>query len=401
MATILFAWELGGGLGHLLPFVPVAARLCERGHRVAAAVRELPRAYPVLAGLGISCLQAPVKMGGIPNRIDPLRTLAHVLHNMGYADPGELRALAEAWRDLYRLVEPDLVLCDHSPTALLAARDFEAKRAVIGTGFCCPPDVYPLPDLRPWHQDELPERVRDDEDRVLAHVNQVLVSWEQPGLERLSQLYSQVDETFLTTFPELDHYPDRGEAEYWGVWPASGGEAPIWPSDQGRRVFAYLHAFGGLPRLLELLSQSTCSTVVYTDVVDPELERRFESATLRFENSRLDLAAVGRECDLAILHGGHSTTASMLLAGKPILQIPFQVEQNLTSIAVVRLGAGLVVQPSKFEELRSKLTTILDPEKHAQFAEAARRFAAQHADFDPQRQICRVVDRVEELASSS
>ena len=187
----------------------------------------------------------------------------------------------------------------------------------------------------------------------------------------------------------------RGQAEYWGVWPAPGGEAPKWPGNQGKRVFAYLHAFRRLPRLLELLSQAACSTLVYTDVVDPDLQRRFESATLRFENRRLDLAAVGRECDLAILHGGHSTTASMLLAGKPILQVPLQAEQNLTSIAVVRLGAGLVVQPSEFEEVPSKLATILDLEKHAQYAEAARRFAAQHADLDPQRQIHRIVERLE------
>jgi UDP:flavonoid glycosyltransferase YjiC (YdhE family) len=140
---------------------------------------------------------------------------------------------------------------------------------------------------------------------------------------------------------------------------------------------------------------------VYTDDVDPELQRRFESAAVRFEDRRLDLAAVGQECDLAILHGGHNTTASMLLAGKPILQIPLQAEQHLTSIAVVRLGAGLVVQPSAFDEIPSKLRAILEPEKHVQYAEAAQRFAAKHAGFDPRRQICRLVERLEELAASS
>jgi len=116
MATILFAWELGGGLGHLVPFVPVAERLSSDGHHVVASLRELPRAHAVLRDTAVACLQAPVRRGGSADRIDPLRTLAHVLHNMAFANPDELRALAEAWRNLYRFVQPDLILFDHSLT---------------------------------------------------------------------------------------------------------------------------------------------------------------------------------------------------------------------------------------------------------------------------------------------
>lgn len=44
MATVLVTWELGGGLGHLLPLEPLVRGLSERGHRVAVALRDLSRA---------------------------------------------------------------------------------------------------------------------------------------------------------------------------------------------------------------------------------------------------------------------------------------------------------------------------------------------------------------------
>jgi len=39
--TILFTWELGAGLGHIMEIAPLVAAMCERGHRVYAAMRDL------------------------------------------------------------------------------------------------------------------------------------------------------------------------------------------------------------------------------------------------------------------------------------------------------------------------------------------------------------------------
>ena len=44
MATILLAWELGGGLGHFMNLRPVAEGLARRGHRVVAVLRDLTSA---------------------------------------------------------------------------------------------------------------------------------------------------------------------------------------------------------------------------------------------------------------------------------------------------------------------------------------------------------------------
>jgi len=395
LATILVTWELGGGLGHTVRLAPVLRGLRERGHAVFAALRDLSRVDATYHDIGITCLQAPLKTRKSANHIEPARTFTHILHNVGFGDLPELRALSRAWRNLYALVRPDLILFDHSPTAILAARGLPAKRAVVGTGFCCPPDESPFRDLRPWLPDDS-ERLARDEQRVLQQVNRLLAEWELALLDRLSQFYAEVDESFLCTFPELDHYPGRRNATYRGAWWEKGGKPPVWPEGEGRRVFAYLKRFPSLPKLLEQLAHAANPTVLLVDGVDRSVLDRYQSSTLRFEHRRLDMARVAAECDLAILNGGHGSTAAMLMHGKPVLEIPILLEQLVTSRAVNRLGAGLGASLNDSQQIGGNLTAILTGDEYAQ---AARRFAAKYADFDPDQQIESMTRRLDELVA--
>jgi len=394
MANVLLAWELGGGLGHLVNLLPLAKNLRERGHCVVAALRDLSRVNEVFQGHDVTCLQAPIKTRIDDNRFDPPRTFSHILYNTGFGDYDELCSLATAWKNLYDLVRPDLIVFDHSPMALLAARGSKAKRALIGTGFFCPSDTYPLPNLRPWMGNQDAARLCADEDRVLSNVNRLLKRWGQPPLERLSQLYSQVDENFLATFPELDHFPERKATTYWGAWPNIGGTIPSWPAGNGKKVFAYLKPFPTLPSLLALLCHLQCPTVVYADGIDQETQSRFRSRTLRFVAERPDLKETAKQCDLAVLNGNHGTTVSMLLAGKPTLQVPVTLEQALLSSAVVRMGAGLGASPVNLQEVQTGLFTLMNSSNEAQ---AAQRFMQRHADFDDRAQIAKMLSRSEEL----
>jgi hypothetical protein len=45
MATLLYAWELGGGVGHLANLLSLARGLCERGYRVVASLRDLSQVH--------------------------------------------------------------------------------------------------------------------------------------------------------------------------------------------------------------------------------------------------------------------------------------------------------------------------------------------------------------------
>ena len=135
MNMILLTWELGAGMGHLANLAPLAAGFVERGHRVVAALSDLSHADQAFAGLPVSFLQAPSRARPAGRGDNRARTFAHILRDHGFADAGELRTRVEAWRNLYESVHPDLVVFDHSPTALLAARGLPLRRVLIGTGF--------------------------------------------------------------------------------------------------------------------------------------------------------------------------------------------------------------------------------------------------------------------------
>jgi hypothetical protein len=392
VGTILMAWELGGGLGHVMQLQPLAAGLAAKGHRIVAALKDLSHAKSVF-GDSVSCLQAPLRTRKVADPFRPPMTFAHILHTAGFGDADELTALGEAWRNLYRFVRPDVIIFDHSPTALLAARGYSARRIVLGSGFCCPPDTYPFPNLRPWRESD-PQRLRQDEDQLLANANQALKSWDQPPIQRIGQLYSEVDETLLLTFKELDHYTHRGAARYWGAWPQRGGKSPQWPPRAGRRIFGYLKPSPSLPALLNLLARLEFPTIVFIDGIPEESQNRFSAPTLVLENEPLDLEQVARECDLAILNGGHGGTVAMLMAGKPIFQIPIYLEQGLLARAVVRLGAGLEAPFNQAEQVTATFQQMLHSDK---FRNAAGTFASRYADFDSANQLQIILARVEEL----
>ena len=393
MATFLYAWELGGGLGHVLPFRPVARALLAKGHRVVAALREQKHAARGFGDLGIRCLQSPYKSWRTDDRIEPLLTFAHILHNTGWSRASDIHTLTTAWRAVLDDVRPDVVICDHSPTMLLALRGRGLKHCTFGTGFCAPPEETPLPNLGPWLQGD-PSKLHRDEAHVLQVANEVLAAAGQPPLTRVTQLYGEADEQILTTFAELDHYPDRRNARYDGWWPVGAGEAFAWPPSTGPKIYAYFKEFPAIGEVVKFMHERAGPAVIFAPGLLDKL-RPFASASLTVTETPLDLQQVAREADLVLHHGTHGTTAEMLLAGKACLSIPLTMEQAILARRVAHIGAGASAAGNNAAEIMRAIDAMLQTDR---YADAARRFAKCNAWLDPIKALAEVVERLEKLA---
>jgi len=422
---VLLTWELGAR-GHLAAMLPLAWDLDRAGYNVQLMVRDVVGAGSVSGPAMEWSLAAPRWPRPAPHPPPP--TYSHLLLQLGYNNYVHLEFMARVWRDTMSMLEPDLIVFSHSPTALLASRALHCRRALIGPGLSCPPEnsteAHPQ---APWalFSSNATAAVRSDtlvaaERRLLERMNRVLDEWRLPPLEHPGQLFSDVDETFLTTFPELDPFPGRRSAGYWGpvllgaglggnlppewrdapfAFPQfnalrTGGETPDWPDIPGRRIFACLKPCPALSETLTALADAGHPTVVYVEGIESAVRRRFTSPSLRFFSEAPNLRLAARDCALAVVHGAHAETVALLLAGRPLLLVPPSREQRLTAEAVERLGAGAVPPAETPGAVRRGLEALLGDDRYAM---AARRYSDRYAAFDPERQRRNVLARAQEL----
>lgn len=397
MSRILFAWEFGAGMGHLGYFLPVAIELRQRGHEVRFVVTQTGQAARLLSRFDFSWFQAPTRAEQVGVAAHPPLSYADIMLRFGYHDRDDLNGLVTAWREILKLARTDLLIADHSPTALLAARTLQLPTMLYGSGFFIPPRQTPLPNMRPWMP--LPEQqLWNIESKVLDTVNHILATHRRPRLDRLSALF-EVEEDAILSFPELDHYECRGDARYWGVIPSAGaGVQPQWPDVPGPRIFAYLRPeVVHLLPLLEALYLLRLPTVAYCPGIDQNLLQRHAALHLHFSTEMLDMRSLTAEAHVIVSYAAYASVLSFLLAGKPAFSLPFHLEQYLFARRIEMLGAGLLMDPEKPPvDLALKLQRVV---QDAFFARNAQAFARKYAAFSQKTVVGNIVRRIEELSA--
>jgi hypothetical protein len=394
MSTILFAWEMGTGLGHLTRIQPIASQLVALGHRVSLAARELGPAFRLFGGSTIPIFQAPIETA--PRARTPTaETFAHILFNCGFAEPADVAGREFAWRNMFDAIQPDLVVADCSPTALLAAHCAGVKRVAIGTGFECPPDVVPLPSLR-----QLTGQAYADfeiEAAVLQNINLVCKRYGALSLERASKLYYGERSPILLTYEDLDCYAPRVDAKYWGAINFSNGVEPDWPEGVGPRVFAYMLEHEFTPAVVGWLSEKGWPTITVGGRECLAKSRHLLSSSVRLPDGPLDSKLLAEQCDITVCYSGHGTICQTLLAGKPLVILPTTVEQYVHAARVAKLGAGEMGQVGNLNQVSS---IIQEVSANSAYTLAAKNFAAQNSHPSAQSVAQQVVAHLHALIAS-
>ena len=382
MAHVVMCWELGGDLGHVARLKPLAEALTTRGHRVSFILRETLPAERLLDPKRYRWLQAPLQNDPVPDPMTPTRSFSQVLHNTGFHKREALLGHLRAWRNLFTALKPDLLVFDHSPTALLASRGLKTRRVLLGTGFGIPPQTTPLPAFDSGDQTD---GLAAAEAQVLSMTNSVLAKLGEPPLACIADIY-HAQASLLFTYPELDHYPQRQGGEYWGPAQQDVGAAPSWPELPGRRVFAYLKPFKTLPALLQTLKDAGHPTLVYLGKGAEQERKQFEGGTLRFTDRPVDLTQATAQAESVLCHAGHGTVSASLLAGKPLLLLPLNLEQHMLGQRVVQAGAGLMAPALAPEGMRQKFTRLMaEPAFTAAAQNFGERLAAHKVEPIPTR----------------
>jgi len=390
MKRIEFCWELGAGTGHVTTLLPIAAAMKVRGHSVRFLLRNVSAAADLAGAEQIPRAGAPIWNG---EHIFPQpRNFGEILLNFGYHDPQPVRQLIAAWRE--RLQGCDAMIANVAPAAHLACRTLYIPRFEISQGFHAPPTVMPSPPLRDWEVHPRSELQAADH-RVLHAINTALADYGVAPLASIGEIMAEG--SMLLTYPELDIYPERGPSEYFGITNTGEGAAvPVWPeaSPGTPRLFAYLyHYYDRIEALVAALDRSGLPTLAFCRGLPQALKDQYGQGTLRFSDEAMSVSRLLPQCDAVVCHGSHQMTAQALLAGKPVLLAPTQLEQFLIMRRVVRQGTGLGIAPdADAPDFNAALRALVTMPTYAQ---RAREFMQRYAGHDRDTALATIIARVE------
>jgi len=382
MSSILFAWELGANYGHLARDLPVAERLRAAGHVVSFAVSDTRTAVELLVPRRLPFVQAPLALR--PVRLaHPPANYAELLLAEGWGDRYSLLGRVKAWQALIALIQPSLIVADHAPTVLLAAYCCGSPSIAMGSGFEIPPDVSPLPSIRPW--EEIPEaRLMQSETLILDCLNRLPIMPGGKFLKRLADLMPP--SPVFTTFAELDHYGARDGANYVGsIYGMAAANAICWPEGVGdtRRIVVYLRPNQRTTEtVIGILSTMKANVICAVPGADKSFVSKYASAHLRIVPNPVHLRALLDGADVLIGYGSSGVIAESLLAGVPLLMIPQTVEQYLGARRVEMLGAGVILG-----QQRSRTDIEMGLEKlfaSPSYRHAAESFSAKYRSITPE-----------------
>ena len=332
MATVCFAWEIGEGLGHLKKIQILGQGLEARGHRIVVIAKALRSVRPILPAHW-PVFQAPIhrdapgEQGG--RRQTP--TYAHILAKIGYRSPESLRPLVDGWTTLFEVIRPDLVICETSPTAGLAARG-RWPVVHVSNGHTLPPDHSPyfktLVTGVEWRQGH---------DRVCKAVQEVLRDTDRPAISALPEIFSG-ELRIIDTLPEIDRYHEIRRDPLVGVLE----ELPEPSSSRMlKQVFAYLTpAYTQMEPLCEAIAWHADRMSVYFSGGTCPVGTFLRTRGATVHDAPQPFTQIMPASRVILSHATMQTTLSALAAGRPHIMLPRHQEAETTAAIAEDLGVG-------------------------------------------------------------
>jgi hypothetical protein len=287
-----------------------------------------------------------------------------------------------------------LLIADHAPTAILAARTLGIPVVLSATGFDNPPR-YDL-STDPITQQPVERTVTDN-------INKVLESYSCPAIDTFTDLYN-VEGPGMLTCRDLDHYGDvRTDGLYWGTpcYPSIPAIAANWPNVSGPKAFVYFDRVNqDALSVIHQLEVLAIPSIVHNPSLSNDRVVEFnKSITVLVTNTPVDLAQMQKEATIAITFGGAGLQSAFLHTGKPVLLFPQQPEQRMASKRVVDMGAGIALDG---RITKTDISASIGPSierliSDKSYTEAAKAFAIRNAQYTHEHAIENIANVIRSL----
>jgi hypothetical protein len=372
----LLTWEIGGG-GHFQPTLRLAAALKRLGLHVDFAALRL-HTVPATDKSFDRLFQAPVlprttrveRQFGSGGR--PALSYVEILMDYEFDQPRVVHRQVEAWRSLFDVIRPDILITDFSPGAVLAARG-RIPTVAFGSPFCVPCGSHGrLPPFLP----ERPVSV-ENENAVRASICTALEEFGEPPVNDLVEAVV-APIRFPQGFTELDPYAAVRTEE---LLPPIVEQCTV-ESGSGSEVLAFLpRTLKTYPAIIETLMRLGQAVCLDGRRMTPDIHRRLGEAGVRFGAEVFDSNDMARSASLVLSHGGFHTVVRGLLAGVPQVIVAGDQEKFLHLLALQRLGvgAGVTVQRLTSDTLGEAIEAVTRDPAYASRARAlATEFRRRH-----------------------
>lgn len=303
---VLLGWELGAGQGHIQRLAAIAQELQNYGCVPVFALKSY-----TLKGMKFPWQSLLAPRLPFSGRTESY-TFADILATFGFDQPVLLSQHLAAWQEILATVQPDLIITDHAPGLVLAARG-RVRTIVVGSHFAVPPPVEEFPQFRFPAPPESIQRQAKVSDTVRA-----VMPLDVPLGQALNG-----DRSFIFSLPQLDcYYAWRTNPQYVSVHIAP---LPAGNTAAQAGTWAYLEQNYSVYSLIRETLQPQCEFKPLEEILP--------------------------QTNWAIHHGGLTTTIACLLSGVPQLILPRHVEQQLTGYALASLGVAQVITKPTWENL--------------------------------------------------
>lgn len=364
---ILFAWELGEGLGHLPPLKAIAGALKPCGVRPVFVLRETKNAIRALMPVGGDLRTAPhwAKPG---TSIERSGSMADILAGNGYSNSDHAAAIISAWDKVIDEVKPDLLVVDHAPSALLSAYG-RIPTVIAGNGFAVPPADGD------WFPPYLPGEDRTDRQRVVFEAIQS--AFKTIGRNSPPSITAPFRGAFrgIYSFPQIDTYRAIRKERLLGPIEAPPACLAL-PAK--RRLFVYSATdIAKIDALMQCIMAIGPEASVYLRGGLGTRGAILRSRGVEVFDTPPPLADVLPAASVVFSHGGSGFTNAALASGRPHLVFPRHFEARSTAMGLADAGCGIRLEDLEVNSFREAYVRASEDET---MREAAQRegIRAQH-----------------------